>query len=437
MNEISDIDQALLNRVKKRIEQHSGLSGDAELSQKDFDFLLFYIQEKTGQGLSLTTLKRIWRNEFQRLPHLSTLNMLAMLAYGKDWHALKKEFLEERAPNSIEEKEPDTPVHTELTIPTNRPRKVNVKLICAVAVALLLVLFFGKSWYDASSAPLGNINTVQFSAVPTADRRIPNSVVFSYDLTGIKASHFYIQQSWDSAKRVEISPENKKQTDIYYEPGYHYAKLLANNRIIKETAVHIQCDDWYVRFRYPNSELVKVNDTDLHTQGYLGLSDEYVSKRFHPPTDKFQLGYMLSKDFDLPADEFQIQASVKFDSVHIPVCPTLHLLIKGDRDYSWVTLGNKGCESNLGLKVGDTHVSGKTNDLSLLGIDVFSWQKIKVTLTRGTFRLSINDRVVHEGSYSNSLGDLKEIDFFFNGIGSIDDISIEDHQRRSLLSQRF
>ncbi|MBC7921605.1 MAG: hypothetical protein H7Z75_11030 [Ferruginibacter sp.] len=433
MNALSEIDQALLKRLKQKIEQCAGLAGVSDLNQKDFDFLLFYIQEKTGQALSLTTVKRIWRDEYQRLPHLSTLNMLARLADGKDWHTLKKELLESQAPEQTDGRMPP-PVGSPVAASSNPPRRGNMK---RVAAALLLLLLLGTCWYYVSAHQTGKVNAVQFSAVPTAGGRVPNSVVFSYDVTGIKADHFYIQQSWDPARKVEISAKNNTQTDIYYEPGYHYAKLLADEQVVKEIPVHIQYQDWYVRFRYPNSALVKVNEADLHTQGHLGLKTDYVTTRFRPLQEEFQLGYMWSRDFQWPADECQIQASVRFDSLHVPLCPVVSLLIKGDRDYAWITLGNVGCESNLGLKVGDTYVDGKTHDLSLLGMDAFCWQQIRVQLSQGRYRLSVNDRVVREGRYSNFLGDLKEIDFFFNGIGSLDEIHIEDQQHHSLLSQHF
>jgi hypothetical protein len=443
MNELSEIDQALLERLKKKIEQRSGLCGEMELNQKYFDFLLFYIQEKTGQTLSLTTLKRIWRNEYQRLPHLSTLNMLALLAENKDWHTLKKDLLEEQTSYQINGRDQredggmSPPVQT-LVASSDHSRRVKRTIVSAVAAALLsAVLFLGTSWYYDSVNQALDVSTIQFSAKPTADGRIPTSVVFSYDVSGIKADHFYIQQSWDPARKVEISAKHTKQTDIYYEPGYHYAKLLADERIVKEIPVHIRYKDWYVRFRYPSSELVKVTATDLHIDGHLGLKTDYVTTRFRPLEEGFQLGYMLSRDFNLPADECSIQALVRFDLLHVPICPMVNLLIKGDRDYAWITLGNIGCESNLGLKVGDTYVDGKTNDLSLLGIDAFSWQKIGVKLSRGTFRLSLNDHVVREGTYSPSLGELKEIDFFFNGIGSIDEINIEDQKQQSLVRQSF
>jgi hypothetical protein len=281
--------------------------------------------------------------------------------------------------------------------------------------------------------PADDIANIQFSAEVTADRIIPNSVVFSYDLRTFKAEHFYIQQSWDPSKIVEISPVNKKQTDIYYEPGYHYAKLLGNEKVLKEIPVHIKYNDWYVRFRYPNGELVAVSRNDLHTSGYLGLTNDYID-RLQLLDTKFQLGYMLSKDFDAKADEFQLAGMIKFDSMNAPPCPMLNILIKGDNDYSWITFGNIGCESNVGIKVSDRHVNGKTNDLSALRIDAFSWQKFHIKLSKGTCSLSINDTPVHTCTYSKPLGNLKEIDLFFNGIGSISDVKFGDSNGQPMIT---
>jgi hypothetical protein len=357
--------------------------------------------------------------------------MLAQIAYGKEWHTLKKERIEGQIDNGQTEdnKLPrETMLESSLPFEVPLPRrqkKLNSKAVLLMTVLGAFVLLLAASAYYTNTNKKKAFNSISFAASPTAEMRIPNSVVFDYDVSGIQADHFYIQQSWDPARRVEIFPENKTQTDIYYEPGYHYAKLLVDDEVAREIPVHIKYNDWYVRFRFPDSELLKVDDADLSKEdGHLGLKAEYVMSRVNSVhAEDFQLGYMLSKDFNLPADEFQINASVKFDSALAPVCPRINLLIKGDRDYAWITLGNVGCESNLGLKVGATRVDGKTNDLSLLGIDVFSWQQVQVRISKGSFRLLINDRLAHEGTYSNSLGQLKEIDFFFNGIGSIAEIT--------------
>ncbi len=51
MNELNEIDKSLMESIKTKTEHLAGLSGNADLSQKDFDFLQYYIQEKTGEAL--------------------------------------------------------------------------------------------------------------------------------------------------------------------------------------------------------------------------------------------------------------------------------------------------------------------------------------------------------------------------------------------------
>ena len=261
--------------------------------------LIFYsitFRKRPGEALSLTTLKRIWRKEYQRLPHLSTLNMLSQIAYNVDWHTAKKQWLEEEGTNNV---------------PVVRNAQKNQKMFntwqAKMLVTVLVVVTLGVYYLRINTT--SDTAKIQFSAQTTNGHTIPNSVVFSYDLNSFNADRYYIQQSWDPAKMVEISPDNKKQTDIYYEPGYHYAKLLGDGKVLKEIPVHIKYNDWYVRFRYPDSELVQVKETDLHTTGYLGVTRDYL-QRFKPLATKFQMGYMLSKDFNFQADEFQLEATI-------------------------------------------------------------------------------------------------------------------------------
>ncbi|MEI9809516.1 MAG: hypothetical protein WDO16_17520 [Bacteroidota bacterium] len=44
------------------------------------------------------------------------------------------------------------------------------------------------------------------------------------------ADSFFIQQSWDKNRRVKIDKHSHTLTDIYYEPGYHIAKLIATTK---------------------------------------------------------------------------------------------------------------------------------------------------------------------------------------------------------------
>src|SRR5690606_25205311 len=90
-----------------------------------------------------------------------------------------------------------------------------------------------------------------FAARKTTDHDLPNTVVFSYNVDDVKADSFFIQQSWDTGRRVRIYPGQYTLTDIYYEPGYHLAKLMANDSVIRTVDVSIPTDRWFFYTRLP------------------------------------------------------------------------------------------------------------------------------------------------------------------------------------------
>ena len=173
MNELNEIDKALMEAIKTKIEHLAGLSGTADLSQKDFDFLQYYIQEKTGEALSLTTLKRIWRKEYQRLPHLSTLNMLSQIAYNVDWHTAKKQWLEEQTTNNF-------PIVRGAQKSQKMFNTWQWKTLVSVLVVVALVVYYLRINTTSDTA------NIQFSAQTTNGHTIPNSVVFSYDVNSLR-----------------------------------------------------------------------------------------------------------------------------------------------------------------------------------------------------------------------------------------------------------
>ena len=429
MNGLNKIDRELVDQLRSKIQTISGLQRTDELSQKDFDFLIFYIQEKTGHNLSLSTIKRIWRGDFQRLPRVSTLNMLSQLAFGQDWLALKKTYLENHKSDEMSA-EP-------VVAPASPATKTSKGILPIMIICVLVLIGLGSFWYYASNQSTASNTDVVFSAKETVDAEVPNTVVFTYDVTSLNAEHFFIQQSWDEAKKIEVSKSNSTQTDIYYEPGYHYAKLFANEEIIKEIPVHVRFSDWFVRFRYPGARITRIEERHLIRNGYLGISKQYLAAHPENLTDNYSLGYMLSKDFNTSADAFTFSSSFKFDSLSAPACPIMSLLIKGDRDYMFLSLGKKGCESNLSFRCSDTHVSGKTNDLSSFGTDIFNWQGLTITVGDQKVKITLNRSAILETTYTKELGSIKEIDFFFNGIGSIDDIKLESKAGGLALAQKF
>ncbi|MEL6918671.1 MAG: hypothetical protein AAFO99_13175, partial [Bacteroidota bacterium] len=239
MNSLGNIDKDLLLNIKCKIEALSGLETKKEWVQKDYDFLVFFIEEKTGVKLSLSTVKRIWKNEYNRLPHSTTLDTLSKLAYEKDWLSLKTEWLDNQ--------------NTPRPIPKKVKGKPKSQIVYTVLILFLIVLGILFILKIRNTGPKGDLESVSFSIKKSVENTIPNTVVFSYNIEGIKADKFFIQQSWDTSRRVEVHKGSKEKTDIYYIPGFYTARLIADDKVIKQIPVHMTYDDWFMAVRQPIS----------------------------------------------------------------------------------------------------------------------------------------------------------------------------------------
>ena len=83
-------DQEYIARCKQLIGEkfHFG-NGHGEVRQRDLEYLADSIEEKSGIKLSLSTLKRLWKKDYDSTPHPSTLQALVSILGYKDWQEFK------------------------------------------------------------------------------------------------------------------------------------------------------------------------------------------------------------------------------------------------------------------------------------------------------------------------------------------------------------
>src|SRR5688572_4838980 len=207
--------------------------------QRDYELVSARIEEQTGILISVSTIKRLLNGEFSRLPQAATLNAISGYLGYKDWYEYR----------STETRE--QPVHTEtkpagsnlVSALKSLTRSRKWRLITAFGIMAGVILLAG--FLKGASKPISGIEKASFSVKKTTRNDIPNTVVFSYNIDDVKADSFFIQQSWDENRRVRIYKKTYTVTDIYYEPGYHKAKLIANDQVIRSFDVSIPTGDWF------------------------------------------------------------------------------------------------------------------------------------------------------------------------------------------------
>ncbi|WP_350284556.1 hypothetical protein [uncultured Croceitalea sp.] len=413
-------DQAILKEIKRKIARDADLQETAIWTQKDFDFLSYYIEEKTACRLSVSTLKRIWSNDHQRLPHIATLDALSKTAFDKNWQRLKSASLSNQV-----EKEENTFKRTFI----GRERKFRKALIALLLIIpMVFILIGGAKAFQKKQNGKETMANVTFGHEKTLENKLPNTVVFNYDIEEINADSFFLQQSWDTFRKVEIFKGVKQRTDIYYVPGYFTAKLFADDKIIKEMPVHIIYEDWFMAARQPMSNIVTFDKNLWLSEDYLGIATETLQSKGIDINKEFQLAYYYVKDFGVDGDNLKYKASFQMEPLESVDCPMANFHLQGTKGYYWIMIGNKGCGSEVYIRTGDTLHNGKTQDLTKLTTNIYQWNELEIHTSNKNVQLVLNGTAVFSTSYQATIGKIMEISYFFNGPGMIDNVKLTNEQ---------
>ncbi len=409
---MSHSEHQYIELCKKLLEEKFSFGYKVGYSRKDLELLSDYIEKEKGVHISLSTLKRVWKNNFKQGPQLATLNALVNVLDYKNWQDFK-----------LQNKRTDEPVSTK---PLKKERlSKNQKKGLYLALPVLIVLFF--FWMELQEEASIN-GSIVFEADKTLMKGVPNTVIFNFDLTNVSADSFFIQQSWNGWRRKKIDSKQHVFSSIYYESGFHRAKLYANDKIIAKQPIHILSDGWEPHVYYDKSDerFIDFIDENFIENSQLHLSKELLINRNLDVTKYFETRVSNSQEFNVSSDNFSYVTRIKLDKIINSNCPWLSVLIVTEEHIFKVGLVRKGCESYADYKLGEIYKNGENNDLSLLGQDIFEWQEIGVKVKNKNAEIFINGELAFKETYKEDFGNIMALSFVFEGKGSIDYVKLTD-----------
>jgi hypothetical protein len=427
MNPIED--RELVQRCLSELKKQMGYAEHIRLSQRDIEHLSEAIEAKTKILISLSTLKRILNGQFDRLPQTSTLNALTIFIGYTGWHDFKtRKLLED--PVLVNHPEPRH-------ISEQTKSRSDIWIGVGLGLLIIVIAFLLKTPLLGSQ---NNPDNIQFSAVQTSSQNIPNSVVFSYNIDKVDADSFHFQQSWNERTKVGILKNSHTLTDIYYEPGYHRAKLLANGKVLKEIGVNITSKDWFC-YSKTNFMEVKPNyfskGNPIH-DGVLGVTDEAIEENnIDFQKDQIYFYTFCPKLMDVAGDNFTYKARFRLRKIKNTLCPWIMTEIFCENSFMYFTNTIPGCISEINAKISEHEIRGKTTDLSPFGCDLTQWQDIEIRVINKQVTVYLANKKIFEKPYEQSLGLIAGIGFTSNGICEVDQVSLEDLKGRVVYGSGF
>lgn len=416
MRAISDRD--LVKLCLEELYEKMGYVETAKIAQSDLEHLCYLIEEKTRIIISLSTLKRVFHEKFERLPQASTLDALTMfIGYG-GWQDFKTKKTLEYGEIKIEP--------SAVLKPSVPPKR----LIHTYRYELIIVLCILFGFLVISLIPLKNKkNSVTFSVKKIVAEGVPSNVIFNYNIDNVAGDSFYIQPSWNKNIRIKIKKNNYTQTDTYYEPGYHTAKLICDNTILKEVLVHIPTRDWIgyskVTFFDPYPEYFK--SEYIIRDSVLGITlDGLKASNVAIEKDKIYYYAYFPDSIRVNSNNFTLNARVKMSKIKNTLCPWIISEVYGQNSFFYFTGTIPGCTSEIQAMFSNKYIDGKTNDLSSFGYDVMSWKEIQMRVRDRVVKISIEGEEVFETSYERPGGLVRGMGFGSNGLCEVDYVLLRD-----------
>jgi hypothetical protein len=413
--------------------QKEGFADCDNLVQREQQFLCDRIEAETGVMISLSTIKRLLNGQFSRIPQIATLDAIAISAGYKNW----QNFRLSKNQNGINHHEADSAENLVQAI--NPGNKILMARLLVFAMGLILVAMVFLIVRKSGEPVVGNADKAQFSATKVTGNDIPNTVVFKYNVDSVNADSFFIQQSWDKNRRVKIQKHNYTLTDIYYEPGFHTAKLIANNKVIKKLYVSIPTDRWffYTKENVPKS-IPKYIPTTGFKDGAMQLTpgDILNSKTDIKKDNQICQVYFPSK-IGNSSDNFVLKFRIKVNSLNNEACPYFMSEVFCQRYFMYFKSSLKGCTSTLDCEFGEYALNGKINDLSAFGSNVNSWQNVEFMVKDKNATISINGVRIFSAPYHHSAGLITGLGFISNGLCQVDFVDFKTIDGKNIYSNNF
>ncbi len=409
--------QVALKKCRELIESRLGWRNSASWQSGDFEKLSNLIFNETGVVLSSSTLKRIWgKVTYSSVPNVSTLDALAQYAGFPGWRVFESSLADHEEP----------PVLREERKVTKRKFAIGQLTGGVLVIAVLSAIgftLFGPSELSPSKKRLV-YGDLRFSSRPVTVG-VPNTVIFDYDATNSNADSVFIQQNWDSRRRFKVDKNGHTFTSTYYEPGNYKAKLVLDDSIVKEHDVYIESEGWVGLIR-DDREPVYLHDRIFHADGVIGISEQQIDELNLEDTRKrivFALAN-VGKGFNRSSDRFQLTLGIQNTSQRT-ICQRISIIVLGTEGVIIIPLSKVGCVGKLVMTLGKQDISGKTHDLSALGVDFSQPSQVRCVSADGTIRITVNDVTAFEGPFKENIGLIAGMKIFFDGGGVITSFQLE------------
>ncbi len=226
----------------------------------------------------------------------------------------------------------------------------------------------------------------------------------------------------------------------YYEvPGRYYAVLKHKGIRLDTIPIYLKTKSWTATatMQQDTTRVYPINGALFVSGNMLATANELL----HAGVDTnrtFFVHFVNTKPLAISGDDFELSTNVTTSLPRPGIrCSQVNIILYGEKTQHRVVIIKHGCESWAFLQFSEVFKDGEREDLSSLGTDLTNGGKIRFQVINKKVKLWVNDKMVHQNKYENSLGKLYGVNITFAGIGMVSDFHLTDLKSGNVFSDGF
>jgi hypothetical protein len=416
-----------LARCLARVAEKSGLGKSDDWTKRDYEQLSILIEQKTKIVLSVSTLLRLFKSPSSHKPQKITLDALAKFAGYNTWH--------EFCTNEGREEQPNL-------IPAPFKRKwLPVRWVYLAGITALIIIAYFGFHAVLSNGHIRN-SDVWFKVRNRDITGIPATIQIDYKIGKQKPDSVWIQMNQNPNERIPVDPALDRMSAIYFYPGVHDCKLVADSRIIGVEKVLIKTSGWATMIRHDELQPIPlyIRNSDVIHDGVLQVTEAMVNIQNLEPNSRILTSYSYVNDLGpVYGNDYTLSANIHNPPTTLGTQPCLYctVYILGENGKHFFTIGDLGCSAffSMGFS-GSDDIKGYP-DLTDFEYVSDGWRKFRTIVSGNKVDLYIEKSKIFSSDKVFNIGKIKGVVFDFSGLGAIDRVKLTNSKDYVAMDETF
>lgn len=394
---------------------------------KHGDFIDFSreIQKETKVNISINTLKRIFGKmavDDDYLPQQATIDGLKkysgyLPSYGIE-SQLTKSFStidSDSTINSNVSTSSSPTTNSKLTI-LNRSFFLWGSLMVLVVVFCLFFILQKKE---------NNLGAIKLS---NTEGLLPKTAFFDLQLPNVKDSLF--MDFGDKSPLVYLQPDLTKISHLYLFPGVFKVDIKKSDSVIVRTKVYVPSNRWlglgFFRQREIPNRYYAFPAVKNEKDSLFHISNDQLQKAGLDTIGSYFTRLCNFTPINGHSDNFIFETIFKKTKPQKGIyCNSMQFQISGIDNMIRFNFVSSGCSSKVLNVISEQYFRGSNIDLSQFVLNLEQWNTVKLINRNKSIVLYVNDKLIYQGNYKESIGDLRGVFIEFEGNGYVKNCSLK------------